>query len=266
MGLFDGNKIDFKSTVNKIQEKVVGITQEITDKLDNDSKNTESDLDNNFIFCSNCGKKLKKDVKFCYECGNQISVNYNSDKNSTEQSPQAQREQEYSGKILKCPGCGANITETTAICPDCGMRIIGKSAVSSVQNFKEQLMEIESGRKRKIGGLFADFSPVSKIDSRKLTLIKTFPVPNTVDDCLEFMLLAIANIDINLSKNTLTNRINSVNKTETGATIDKTISDAWVLKMQQIYKKAEILFPNDPAFEKIQKIYLEKMKELKIKV
>ncbi|MFR8230010.1 MAG: hypothetical protein ACLVAH_08715 [Anaeromassilibacillus sp.] len=80
------------------------------------------------------------------------------------------------------------------------------------------------------------------------------------------MMLAIANIDVSLSKNTFTNRINSNGQAETGATIGRTISNAWVAKMEQVYKKAEIVFPNDPAFAGIQKMYFDKMKELKIKI
>lgn len=47
--------------------------------------------------------------------------------------------------------------------------------------------------------------------------------------------------------------------------IEKQISDAWVVKMQQLYKKAKRLFPNDEAFLQIQDIYFSKMKELHIK-
>ena len=50
------------------------------------------------------------------------------------------------------------------------------------------------------------------------------------------------------------------------AEMPKMISDAWVAKMQQMYQKAEILFPNDPTFAGIQKIYFDKMAELKIKI
>lgn len=103
-------------------------------------------------------------------------------------------------------------------------------------------------------------------DTQKLSLIRNFPIPNSVDDILEFMMLAVANIDTSLSKNTAMNRLNSLQQVETGATIGRTISNAWVSKMQQAYQKAEITFPNDPAFAKIQKIYFEKMKELKIKI
>ena len=35
--------------------------------------------------------------------------------------------------------------------------------------------------------------------------------------------------------------------------------------MEQAYQKALISFPNDPGFETLQNIYLEKLKELKIK-
>ena len=44
----------------------------------------------------------------------------------------------------------------------------------------------------------------------------------------------------------------------------KVISDAWVAKMQQVYQKAEILFPDDPMFVKIKQIYTDKMVELKL--
>ena len=32
--------------------------------------------------------------------------------------------------------------------------------------------------------------------------------------------------------------------------------------MQQAYQKAEIMFPNDPAFPGLQRLYFDKMKEL----
>ena len=104
-------------------------------------------------------------------------------------------------------------------------------------------------------------------DTQKLSLIRSFPIPNTVADIQEFMLLAVANIDVKLSKNSaggkMTNWMNSGN---VNLTMQKTISDAWVAKMQQSYQKAEMLFANEAIFVNIQKIYFDKMKELKIKV
>ena len=209
-------------------------------------------------FCVNCGEKLVDGAKFCHECGTAVGVVASENR--------GQRKQEYVGKILKCPSCGATITETTAICSECGMRITGRAAVDSVQSFKNQLMTIESSRqviKRKLFDF--DYSP-NPADSQKLSLIRNFPIQNSVDDILEFMMLAIANINVSLSKNTAANRLNSCGGIETYQTIDRVISDAWVSKMQQAYQKAEIMFPNDPAFTNIQKVYYEKMKELRIKL
>ena len=39
----------------------------------------------------------------------------------------------------------------------------------------------------------------NKADIQKLSLIRNFPIPNSIGDVLEFMMLAIANIDVKLS-------------------------------------------------------------------
>lgn len=212
----------------------------------------------NHIVCSGCGAKLKTNMKFCSECGASVGDAVQQSKNL--------RQQEYSGKVLKCAHCGGTINETTAVCPECGTRITGRTAISSVQEFTNQLMEIEKSRKKGLGGLIGSYmSKPDNADVQKLTLIRNFPIPNSIDDILEFMMLAIANIDVGLSKNTLSNRMNN-SQVETSAAMPKIISNAWVSKMEQCYLKAEIAFPKDPAFVGIQKMYFDKMKELKIKI
>ena len=47
---------------------------------------------------------------------------------------------------------------------------------------------------------------------------------------------------------------------------EKDISDAWVAKMQQVYQKAAMSFPNDPVFAQIRNLYEGKMAELKMKI
>ena len=198
-------------------------------------------------FCTNCGTGLAANEKFCHNCGTAVAANTKAE---TEQPPtipkesesetlkqnETERKQEYAGSIVKCPNCGCNISDTMAVCPDCGMQITGRVANLSVQDFKNQLMSIENTRRGGVGGVLGLYMSASKAD-----------------------------IHVNLSKNTFANR-NSGGGIETAATINRTISNAWVSKMEQAYKKAEILFPNDPAFAGIQKMYFEKMKELKIKV
>ena len=236
-------------------------------------------------FCMNCGANLPLGAKFCSSCGNKVVAvesSSESTRQNTEPTPppipipqvqnttpppalKTQRQQEFVGTVMKCPNCGAVIGETTAVCPDCGMRITRRAAVNSVQAFKEQLMEIEATRKHAYGKIFS--FTVDPADMKKLSLIRNFPIPNSVDDVLEFMLLAAANIEVNLSKQTGMNKLSSWGKSEeTSATIGTTISNAWVSKMQQSYQKAEILFPNEPIFQSVQKLYFDKMKELKIKI
>lgn len=277
--------VDIQSVVEKAQSKIAEFPQQMAEKAqakmeglssdDDDEEivvsNIEEKKEGKFMFCSNCGTKLNEGAKFCHGCGSAVGASQApATPPSIPHTPAAtnseERRQEYVGKILKCPNCGATITETTAICPDCGIQITGRAAVSSIQAFKEQLMAIENTRKGGLGGVFGVYAPANKSDIQKLSLIRNFPIPNSIDDCLEFMMLAIANIDVSLSKNTFANRINSNGQVETGATIGRTISNAWVAKMEQVYRKAEIVFPNDPAFAGIQKMYFDKMKELKIKV
>ena len=222
-----------------------------------------------FNFCPNCGQKLQTGSKFCHECGQKIGETVDTIPTtiSTEEhkANKTERIQEYAGIIMKCPNCGSVIGETTVICPDCGMKITGRGAVNSIQELKNQLMAIEGDRKKNIMRMLN--LPADPVDLQKLSLVRSFPIPNSIDDIVEFMLFASANIDIALSRDSALNRcLNSYKVTETSATIDKSISDAWVSRMQQAYQKAEMLFPNDVAFKGIQKIYYDKMAELNIKI
>lgn len=180
-------------------------------------------------------------------------INLKPNASATFQENSTERSQEYAGSVQKCPNCGCTISDTVAICPDCGMHISGRAANYTIQDFKNQLMAIESSRKN---GLFTKSSS-AKADIQKLSLIKSFPIPNSISDILEFMLLAIANIDVNLSKKTFFNN---------NSGMETNISNAWVAKMEQCYNKAKIVFPTEPEFESIQKMYFDKMKELKIKI
>lgn len=213
-------------------------------------------------FCMNCGKQLPDGAKFCFECGVPVMQTSKNQEHATAQT--GERHQEYVGTILKCSNCGGVVSETTAVCSTCGMRITRKNAVSSVRDFKLQLMELEGKRKQSVLGIFSLYAPVDPVDKQKLSLIQNFPIPNTVDDILEFVLLAIANIDTSLSKKTWMNSSQSMQVL--AVEMPKVISNAWVSKLQQAYQKAELLFPNDPAFSGIQKLYQEKMRELKIKI
>ncbi len=284
--------LDLQSTIENVQSKIADLPQQMADKVqtkietvtkDETEENvetctlpvseqcTDTQKEIKTKFCSNCGTKLEEGAKFCHGCGSSVESAPPTAQTAQTVPPiptieqGKQRKQEYVGRILKCSNCGAVITETTVTCPECGIRITGKSALSSVQAFKDQLMAIENTRKNRAFEMLN--LSVQPADKQKLSLIRNFPIPNTIDDIQEFMLLAMANIDVQLSKHTMMYKYQSAFAlTESPMTISKTISDAWVAKMQQAYQKAELLFASEAIFTSIQKMYFEKLKELKIKV
>lgn len=173
-------------------------------------------------FCTNCGEKLIDGAKFCYECGNPsgrvVSAN------------NLQRQQEYSGKIVKCPKCGEGLNSFEPVCPICGYELRGSKATDSVKEFEYR------------------FERASSID-KKIDLIKTFTIPNTKEDILEFMILATSNMDSNtydLSKE---------------KTTDIRLSNAWMSKFEQSFEKSKILFKDTSDFDELYTIYIHKKKK-----
>lgn len=81
---------------------------------------------------------------------------------------------------------------------------------------------------------------------QKYNLIVNFPVPNTKEDLLEFMILISSNID---SKKEL----------------DDLETKAWISKLEQVYEKANLVMGDTPHFSEINNIYTHKKRQLKIR-
>lgn len=222
-------------------------------------------------FCVNCGSRLTPNAKFCPNCGVNIAeptvsppaVSFAPTNNNGNSEI---RQQEYAGKIIKCPNCGQPIGNTDVICPSCGHQITGRSASSSVQHLVSELMAIEYSRRERnaidalVQSFTGDDGEETAICNKKITLIKNFPIPNTIEEITEFIVLAAGNIDVNLSKSSFGNKLgragNDFKANERG------LSDAWVGKLQQAYQKAELMFADMPIFSKVHEIYVNKMIEL----
>ena len=156
-------------------------------------------------FCTNCGQQINDGSKFCSACGTAV---LNEKTNN-------QRETMFEGNIHKCPNCGEVLNSFASNCPSCGYEIRGAANSAAVQEFVVKLASVESRQE-------------------KIAIIRNFPIPNTKEDILEFMILASTNI---------------------GDNFEKDISAAWQSKTEQAYQKAQIVFQDEKEFSRIQNIY-----------
>ena len=174
-------------------------------------------------YCSNCGHLLPDGANFCENCGRQ--VNRSSSENS-------KYRQEYAGKLIKCPCCGEALKSFVSVCPACGYELRGASASDAIEKFSIKLENASS-------------------KSEKTEIINAYPIPNTKEDILEFMILAVSN---------------SNNEP------DYDILRAWKAKMDQAYQKAKIVFTDKSEFSRCQEKYdqfeanYKKEKKSKIKI
>ena len=93
-------------------------------------------------FCAKCGHQLVDGAKFCFECGTKVEVS-TTRTSASQQSSCAERKQEYAGKIIKCPACGAELASFVAICPDCGHEIHSHNISASLEKFVESINEYD---------------------------------------------------------------------------------------------------------------------------
>ena len=160
-------------------------------------------------YCSNCGAQVSEEDKFCSQCGKVINK-------------ESSRKTVYEGEIHKCPNCGEILDSFVSTCPSCGYELRNTETANSV---KELYKNIQS----------------AKSDSEIITLIKLFPVPNSKEDILEFMILA----DSNFSEEDYLLHIDDGNS----------ISAAWLSKLEQCYKKAHLSLELEDI-SKVDEIYV----------
>ena len=199
-------------------------------------------------FCTNCGQELPEDARFCQKCGCPVT-----DGNTGN----TQRKQEFAGKLYKCPNCGEVLKSFELNCPVCGYELCGAKVSSAVKEFALKLEAIESKREyEKPHGLFAAAEAqqrLSKTDEQKISLIKSFSVPNTKEDMLEFMILATSSLNMRTYDSANT----GISKSE------KEVNAAWFSKVQQVYEKAKRTFSTDSTFEEIKTLYDSCNEEIK---
>ena len=159
-------------------------------------------------------------------------------------TPVAATKSDKHGDVIKCPACGSIIQGFTAICVDCGHNFSNINAVSSVTKLYEQLQMVESEERNrpiesggwmdKLHGSSAmnDHNMQERILKRKASVVSGFPIPNTKEDILEFLSMALP--EVGKKPGFL------MMKTATGA-----VYNAWHSKAEQVVMKARFSLKED---------------------
>lgn len=173
-------------------------------------------------YCTNCGTKLDDDAKFCKNCGKPVFIDTNVAQNKINDSIYKKSDSERK-----------TVYEGTIHkCPNCGATIDAYETVCSNCGY-----EI---RERKITSVVHELSLKLENNSdpkKKEELIRTFYIPNIREDIYEFFILALSNI-----------KVGGMN------------TDAWMVKLEQAYQKAELSFGNSKEFARLQLMYEEAQK------
>ena len=229
------------------------------------------------MYCINCGKQLPENAKFCSFCGMPI----NSDTKINNGEENERQKSTLHETMIRCPNCGSAISRLDATCHFCGAQIADKKASRTVKEFAEELMKIEESAPEEpdenaysspLRSLYPkeyrrelaksmEKAMGNKTFEKKISLIQSFPIPNSVEEISEFILLAVASINVEYGKKSISNSL--FGKQGAIYYTEVKLATTWISKMEQAYHKAEIAFPDDPVFQKIKDIYEKKMRELK---
>ena len=170
-------------------------------------------------FCNNCGYEYRDGMKFCLRCGNSFSSINNNEKRRTT----------YAGEVKKCPNCGEIITDSFSVtCKACGYDFKNVNISNAINEFKRGLDQIENNKST---------DNVNTIRLKKANYIKSYPIPNSKADIIEFATIAYSNLS-------------SLNNNG-----DVFIINAWKSLFISAYEKAKISFRNDTDFSKIEAMH-----------
>jgi len=162
-------------------------------------------------------------MAYCAQCGGQIADEAKFCIVCGASNVSPQKQHEITGTVIKCPNCGDSLKPFAIACTSCGYELRGALVSESVREFTVKLEHI-------------------KTEEERADLVRTFPIPNTKEDIFDFIILASSNI--------------------AGET-RKLVFEAWIVKFEQCYQKAELIFSGDADFTRIKNIYEKTLKTIK---
>lgn len=140
------------------------------------------------------------------------------------------------GDVKKCPRCGEPVEPMAVKCSACGYEFRNVDALNSSQKLAEKLEAIdEAYRGKNITSSGWDTSwQKSRMDNarEKVTVIKSFPVPTTKEDLLDFAV-----------------SMQSRWKSSSEQDEQSGLRSAYKAKYEECVNKSKLLFPDDPMFQ-----------------
>jgi len=155
------------------------------------------------------------------------------------QTPSSNKE----GALKKCPSCGAPVTSFATKCASCGHEFRNIQAANSVKELSTQLQNAAERIRKEKENIVVTFhnahlkNPLNvakEIATLQESIISSFPVPNTKEDILEFLSIALPEAK---------KKSNSMG----GYVFDGSdgLKNAWLAKCEQVIMKAKFSMKDD---------------------
>lgn len=202
-------------------------------------------------FCTKCGNKLEDDDVFCGVCGTAVPLTGIVGEGDEDEEPEPVAEPEPAAEaepaakpepkaaepsresqVKRCPACGEVVSLNDFVCKACGHEL-RRVTDGSINDLYRRLEQLEAARTKDEG---ETKDGIPRTDALKANAIRYFPIPNTKQDLLEFLVMAKANSQ------------------ESDSDYEEVVLEAWKSKFDQAYDKAEALFGEDEDFSKFEKI------------
>lgn len=149
-----------------------------------------------------------------------------------------QKKQNDVAKVRKCPNCGAVISGIEVVCPECGYKLTGK-AINSTRELADKINAIMTSNEEQYTKIVTTKDEKGNEHTNNLgeenrrkainQLIRSFPIPNTEEDLLEFLM-------------TMSSDVKSSGD-------DDELHAAYLAKYKECVTKAKVLFQGNPKFD-----------------
>lgn len=213
-------------------------------------------------FCTKCGARLEDGDVYCGSCGAAAPLagihnveakieekredKLKAERRKTEPEPEDEADTSpREARVKHCPACGEVISENETVCPSCGFMVRDVST-GSIALLAKKLELIENKRPEKKGK--NDNDVISATDEKKVSLIRSWPMPNSREDLIEFMAMASGNC------------VAPPKIGNSRIAAEDALAEAWRSKFDQAYVKAERLFGKTDDFEQIRELKSEVQK------